>query len=283
MKLKLKYYSAIGVIASSILFCIWQNNGIVTSNIEYANIKIPQSFEAYKIVHISDLHNKEFGKNQRRLLSKISKVQPDIIVVTGDLIDSYHTNLDIAMEFINGAVKIAPVYYVPGNHEARIAKYSELKKSMEAAGVILMEDKSTQIYNKEQYIELIGLSDPSLMKSVNSDGTSTLDLEQRLELLSQNNQEIFTMLLSHRPDLLEIYAEYPVDLIFSGHAHGGQFRLPFIGGLIAPNQGFFPKYTSGTYVVRDSTLVVSRGLGNSIIPIRIFNRPEMVVVTLHTK
>ncbi|HKL42806.1 MAG TPA: metallophosphoesterase, partial [Clostridia bacterium] len=126
------------------------------------------------------------------------------------------------------------------------------------------------IHRKDEFIDIIGLKDP--------DFHTSNDLEDQLMNLSEENN--FQILLSHRPELINLYSKEKIDLIFSGHAHGGQFRLPFIGGIIAPDQGLFPEYTSGLYVKDKSTLIVSRGLGNSIIPLRLFNQPEIIVLTI---
>ncbi|MBP3040236.1 metallophosphoesterase [Bacillaceae bacterium Marseille-Q3522] len=252
-------------------FCYWQNNDIVVTNIEYKNEKIPQEFDGYKILHVSDLHNKEFGSNQARLVKHTQEISPDIIVITGDLIDSNRTDLDIAMAYIEQAVEIAPVYFVSGNHEKYSGVYAELSDKLKQAGVIMMDDNELILKRKEKVISLFGLKDISF--------NGIDDFTQKLQNMKS---DFFSILLSHRPELLDLYARQHVDLVFSGHAHGGQFRLPFIGGLIAPDQGFFPKITAGSYKNRDTTIIVSRGLGNSVVPIRIFNRPELVTVTLRS-
>ena len=260
------------------LFCLWQNNSITTTWIDYSNPKVPREFNGFTIVQISDLHNKKFGKNQERLLKKIHEVSPDIIVVTGDLIDRRKYDLDTAMVFINGAIKIAPVYYVSGNHEAWSGNYENISQQLLNSGVQILDDNKVEVIKNGGVIEILGLSDPDFLTSNYMDGTKLSKLEEHLTGLSDDS--VFQILLSHRPELFDLYEKENIDIIFSGHAHGGQFRLPFIGGLIAPDQGLFPKYTSGMYTQNKSTLIVSRGLGNSIIPIRIFNRPEIVVVTL---
>lgn len=266
------------IIASISLFFILQNNDITTTQIDYINAKVPEEFSGYKIVHISDLHNKRFGKNQKRLLNKIKDVSPDIIVITGDLIDRRRYDLDTAMMFVNGAVEIAPMYYVSGNHEAWSGDYKNIRDNLLNAGVNVIDDNKVKLTKGNSNIEILGLSDPDFLTYDYMDGTNSSELEQNLMQLSDENN--FQILLSHRPELFHIYANENIDLIFSGHAHGGQFRIPFIGGVVAPDQGLVPKYTSGIYKEQQSTLVVSRGLGNSIIPIRIFNRPEVVVITL---
>ncbi|MBS5949142.1 MAG: metallophosphoesterase [Clostridium sp.] len=261
-----------------IAFSIWQNNSIVISNFDYNKSELPTEFNNFKIVHISDLHNKVFGDEQDKLIGKVEDLSPNIIVITGDLIDRRRYNLEKAMLFINSAVKIAPVYYVSGNHEAWSGKYYEIKERLIDAGVIVMEDSKLDITRGNNSIKLLGLSDPDFLTSDYIDGTDTSKVEEKLKEWSEI--EGFKILLSHRPELFDLYSENNIDMIFSGHAHGGQIRLPFVGGLVAPDQGLFPKYTAGSYTSNTSTMYVSRGLGNSLFPVRVFNRPEIISVTL---
>lgn len=277
-KKKFKLLIWISLIIVFIAFCIWQNNSIVVSNFVYHNSKLPVDFNNYKIVHISDLHNKMFGEEQSKLLNQIENLSPDIVIVTGDLVDRRKFDLDTAMWFIKGAMKIAPVYYVSGNHEAWSGQYSQIKQQLNDVGVYIMDDTALDLSIGSSTIQLLGLSDPDFFTSDYLEGTDTSNLEEQLEQWSDSDK--FQLLLTHRPELFDLYCENKIDLIFAGHAHGGQVRLPFIGGLFAPDQGLFPKYTSGRYSKRSSTMYVSRGLGNSIAPIRVFNRPEIVVVTL---
>ncbi|SET61313.1 hypothetical protein SAMN05660297_02926 [Natronincola peptidivorans] len=260
------------------LFFVWQNNAITTTKIDYSNTKIPNEFNGYRIVHISDLHNKKFGKNQEGLLKKVEAASPDIIVVTGDLIDRRKYDLETAMEFIDGAMKIAPIYYVSGNHEAWSGEYENISQRLQNSDVQILDDTKVNLIKDGAMIEILGLSDPDFLTSSYMESTNTSKLEEHLAGLADDS--VFQILLSHRPELFDLYADENIDIIFSGHAHGGQFRIPFIGGLVAPEQGLFPKYTSGVHIQKQSTMIVSRGLGNSIIPVRIFNRPEIVVVTL---
>ena len=219
-----------------------------------------------------------FGDEQDKLIGKVEDLSPNIIVITGDLIDRRRYNLEKAMLFINSAVKIAPVYYVSGNHEAWSGKYYEIKERLIDAGVIVMEDSKLDITRGNNSIKLLGLSDPDFLTSDYIDGTDTSKVEEKLKEWSEI--EGFKILLSHRPELFDLYSENNIDMIFSGHAHGGQIRLPFVGGLVAPDQGLFPKYTAGSYTSNTSTMYVSRGLGNSLFPVRVFNRPEIISVTL---
>ncbi|NLX91464.1 MAG: metallophosphoesterase [Firmicutes bacterium] len=266
------------LILGFIIFCIYQSNSIVITKSSYYNPKIPADFDRFCIAHISDLHNKMFGEDQAELLNKITNLSPDIIVVTGDLIDRRKYNLDSAMAFISGAVKIAPVYYVSGNHEAWSGKFPLIKESLLAAGVHILDDAAVGLSKGKSSAQIMGLADPDFLTSNYFEGTNISKIKEQLNRWSTD--ENFKILLSHRPELFDLYCEYNMDLVFTGHAHGGQVRIPFIGALVAPDQGLFPKYTSGSYTKDSTTMFVSRGLGSSVIPIRVFNRPEIVAVTL---
>lgn len=280
MKLKNKVllFTLVVIIALGGFF-YWENNSITTSEIMFKNENIPQSFKGYKILQISDLHNKEFGNKQDKILEKIEKINPDIIVVTGDLIDANKTNVDVAMELIDKAIHIAPIYFVSGNHEAWSNSYNSLKVKLENKGVVVLENEKTHVSKGKDSIDIIGLSDTSFIDSEKLQYAGNYETENLLNKLTKDSNN-FKILLSHRPELFDVYSHSNVDLVFSGHAHGGQFRLPFVGGLIAPDQGLFPKLTEGIHTKNNTSMIVSRGLGNSIIPIRLFNRPELIVVTL---
>lgn len=275
LKMSIKLFVFVVAIA---VFVFWQNNDIVISEFEYKNSKVPLEFENFSIVHVSDLHNKRFGKNQQNIIKEIKYLDADIIVITGDLVDRRKYNLEKAIEFIKEAVKYAPVYYVSGNHEAWSGKYDEVKQELLEEGVIVLENESQTIIKNGNSIQICGVKDPAFLTSGYIDGTNTSELESNLK--SWSNDSVFKILLSHRPELFDIYKAYNMDMVFSGHAHGGQLRIPFLGGLIAPNQGFFPKYSSGLYEDENTTMFVSRGLGNSIIPIRLGNRPQLIKVIL---
>ena len=266
------------LIVLAILFVFWQNNSLVISEHDYINESLPSDFDGFKIAHISDLHNKSFGKDQIRLLEKLKGVSPDMIVITGDLIDRRKYDLDVAMMFIKGAVDVAPVYYVSGNHEAWSGEFSLIKESLLSAGVSVLDNEKLKITKGHSWINILGVSDPDFLTSSYMDGTNISDMSKKLEEWSA--EQGFKILLSHRPELLDLYSHNKMDLIFTGHAHGGQFRIPLMGGLVAPDQGLFPEFTSGLHTRGSSTMFISRGLGNSIVPIRIFNRPEIIAVTL---
>lgn len=263
-----------------VLFLYIQNNWIVTSNVEYSNPNLPGGFSGYRIVQVSDLHNKNFGRDNSCLLAKIREAQPDIVVITGDLIDSKKTRLEIALAFAEKAGEIAPVYFVSGNHESNSGIYPQLKDQLIQTGVTVLDDSGVTMENKGDSIALLGLADPAFIQF--RYGRDAI-FSETLALLKAEHEDKFTILLSHRPEKMSLYAFHGIDLVFAGHAHGGQFRLPLVGGLIAPDQGFFPKYTGGLYVEGSTSMYVSRGLGNSIIPQRLFNRPELVIITLRNQ
>ncbi|WP_313341489.1 metallophosphoesterase [Sedimentibacter sp.] len=263
-----------------IIFFIWQNNSVVISKYEYKNSKLFTNFNGFKILHISDLHNKNFHGS---LYKKTKDINPDIIVITGDLIDRRRTRVDTAVDFISQIVKIAPVYYVSGNHEQLSASYDELKENLVKLGVHILDNAYITLNHDGENIGLMGLADPASLyiEGDNLKNINRIYAENNINKLYENTETDFNILLSHRPELYDVYKKMNVDLIFSGHAHGGQIRIPFLGGLLAPNQGFFPKYSEGMITEGHTTMIVSRGLGNSIFPLRIFNRPELIVVTLN--
>ena len=280
MKIKKKWILSLIALILFILivWTLWANTALEVNEYEIVSDRIPQGFDGFRIAQISDLHNAEFGERNEKLIQLLSQTDPDVIVITGDLIDSRHTDIEIALDFARQAIKLAPVYYVSGNHEARVREYEDLKMGLAEAGVVILENQKVQITREGESITLMGIDDPSFQEDYLF-GDSESVARQAIENL-QNESDGYTVLLSHRPELFNLYVDTGMDLVFSGHAHGGQFRLPFVGGLVAPNQGFIPKYDAGQFTEENTTMIVSRGVGNSIIPIRVNNRPEIVVATL---
>lgn len=262
-----------------LIWTIWGNTALTVNNVKISSSRIPAAFSGFRIAQVSDLHNAEFGKGNKELLELLSESKPDIIVITGDLVDAKHTDIGVALDFAKEAVNIAPVYYVTGNHEASLSQYRELKTGLETVGVVVLEDETIQLRRDKEVVTLIGLSDPNFTLKDDIFGETPAMVNTKLNSLA-DDESSYTILLSHRPELFESYAHCNIDLVLSGHAHGGQFRLPFIGGLIAPDQGIFPKYDAGLFTNGSTNMIVSRGLGNSIIPIRFNNRPEVIVIEL---
>lgn len=266
------------LISIMVSWVIWGNLSVETTKLTVTAKDLPEAFDKFSIAHISDLHNAEYGKNNEKLIDILEAESPNIIAITGDLIDSNHTNLEVALSFAQQAVKIAPCYFVTGNHEAWIgSQYEELKTSLQNTGITVLQDEAIELNYGDVCIQLIGLNDPDFSERDRLLSESILEAK-----LSQVNiSDGFTILLSHRPEYFNVYQNKNIDLVLSGHAHGGQFRLPLGGGVIAPGQGLFPKYDAGAYTENGTTMIVSRGIGNSIIPVRINNRPEIVIIELN--
>lgn len=282
---KRKLMIILAVVASLLIalvfWIVWGNTALQLNTYTVSSDRLPEAFNGYRIAHISDLHNAKIGENNKNLIAMLQDAEPDIIAITGDLIDSRNTDIEIAIQFAEEAVKIAPCYYVTGNHEARVSEYDDLKNGLTELGIIILEDERIYLDQNGETITLIGINDPSF-KSGYLFGDSETVVETHLQEL-MNESDSFTLLLSHRPELFEIYVNNEVDLVLSGHAHGGQFRLPFVGGLVAPNQGLFPKYDAGLYTEENTNMIVSRGIGNSILPFRFNNRPEVILIELQSK
>lgn len=269
--------AALGTALAGWLF--WGNSALMTSEYRIIGNWIPSGFDGFRIAQISDLHNAEFGQENEKLLSMLAETRADIIVLTGDLIDSRNLDLSAAFSFVQKAVKIAPCYFVTGNHESRIPELPKLLRGLDDAGVTILRNEHVMLERNGDSITILGVDDPAF-RSDYMVGDSGPVLTAALQELMRDDVG-YTVLLSHRPEWFQLYRSFGVNLIFSGHAHGGQFRLPFVGGIIAPNQWFFPEYDAGVFMEGDTSMVVSRGLGASIIPLRINNRPEIVVAELH--
>lgn len=248
---------------------------------------LPEEFDGCRILHISDLHNCILGEKQQRLVRLSKQQKPDYIFLTGDMIDQYHEGMEHACAYIRGLVEIAPVFGVTGNHEWEASKNrEEFFDFLQQVGVRLLRDEFVKLTRGNGTIQLGGIDDPYVFyEKINmiDDRAFAKDFLIRLCALKKRKKKDFTILLSHRPEFIRYYAKSDIDLVFSGHAHGGQFRLPVLGNVLAPHQGLFPKYAEGLIKAGHTSMVVSRGLGDSRFPVRIGNNPELVVVTLRTK
>lgn len=245
-------------------FFLWfSNNSIVKS--EYV-LSFPWVKSPVTIVQISDLHGKRFGRRNARLVAKVAALKPDVIAVTGDIIHKYNQkNISAAIEAAASLSAIAPVVYASGNHEMRGMGYRFLKKELAAAGVTVLDNRCA---------EAGGVIFAGLNGACNKNGA----------VFAISSDPSDKILLAHMPHHVLRYAEAGYPLVLSGHAHGGQWRIPFLNrGIYAPGQGLFPKLTSGVHDFGGTKLVISRGLGNSKFPLRLFNRPEIVVVKLLPK
>ena len=254
---------------------IWLNNNwILTTEYTVASNKLPAAFEGANIVQISDLHNASFGEGQQNLIKKVEHANPDAIFLTGDLVDSNRYDLDVSLTLVDALVEMSDVYYVLGNHEVASNKIDEINRELEKRGVTVLMNESVAWQRDGESVEIAGIVDPLLNPHLPEKEFT------RQSLAEAELTDSFTFLLAHRPELLEVYAEKQIEVVFSGHAHGGQVRIPGLGGLLAPGQGWFPTMTQGIFERDHTQLVLSRGLGNSTFPLRVFNLPEIVVVTL---
>lgn len=343
----IEYVVVFLIIAAIAVFLYLENNWIKINRIKHSPKNLPREFMGIRIVHLSDMHSKSFGQGNNNLLKRVKELNPDIILFTGDLIDSRRYEEEVSSSTMASLVNIAPVYYVIGNHEARRDEYdNSLQQKLINSGVKVLRNDAHVIEKKGQSFYILGVDDPykdnrsyskkgkdsEVLKRNINEALKKIAEEREKDTLSQGillkngkglSQEMnsvqwkglshesipknrqglseevmskhseglfkeasssknhFTLLLSHRPEQIETYAQCGIDLVFSGHAHGGQMRIPFTGqGGFAPNQGKFPKYTSGIHMLGDTALVISRGLGNSSFPFRVFNRPEIVLVEL---
>lgn len=227
-----------------------------------------------KIVLLTDLHSCSYGESQNQLIEAIDKQSPDLILLSGDILDDVLPD-DNVMKLLDGIADRYPCYYVTGNHEFWSGRVKEQKEMFHSYGVEVLEGDSRSILLNGQTISICGVDDPAIGKE---------SFERQLDaVIGTVNEEQYTILLSHRPELFMDYAKGDFDLVLSGHAHGGQWRLPLIlpNGLYAPAQGFFPEYTKGVHTYNNTKMVVSRGLSKESTRIpRFFNPPEIVVINL---
>ena len=256
-------------------FLQWQLWGIQVTVTQVSVHNLPDGFEGLRIVQLSDLHGHEYGQDSRDLLELVAEQEPDLIAVTGDLIDR-EGQLAMVPALARGLAAIAPTYYVTGNHEWAAADVRQLKGVLAECGVTVLSNQYAALERNGDSLVLAGVDDPN----------GFADQKTPEELYSEIQQEVgetCTILLAHRNDRFGQYAAAGYDLVISGHAHGGIVRLPFTDGLLGTDRRLFPTWTAGVYTLGDSTLFVSRGLGNNTVPIpgfRLFNRPDLAVLEL---
>ena len=256
-------------------FLQWQLWGIQVTVTQVGVHGLPDGFEGLRIVQISDLHGHEYGQDSEALLALVAQQAPEFIVVTGDLIDQ-ESHLAMVPALARGLAAIAPTYYVTGNHEWAVGGVPRLKGILTECGVTVLSNQYVTLERNGDSLVLAGVDDPN----------GYADQKTPEELYGEIQREagdLCTILLAHRNDRFDQYAAAGYDLVISGHAHGGIVRLPFTDGLLGTDRKLFPTWTAGVYTLGDSTLFVSRGLGNNTVPIhgfRLFNRPDLAVLEL---
>lgn len=263
----------LALIAAAAAFLIKDSrDDLEISRYEVKSQKLPESFDGFKIVQLSDLHGAEFGEDGMGLVEKVKELELDIIALTGDFVTD-EGDLAAVEKLAARLVKLCPVYFVSGNHEFGSGLAVKVRNILERAGVKYLSNEYLTISRGEDGILLGGVEDPLAY----ADMLSPDELAQKM---NDAAPDAFKILLGHRNYWMTEYPELPVDLIFCGHAHGGLIRIPGVGGLIGTDRRLFPDFDAGEYNNGRYTLIVSRGLGNSVPIPRVFNRPEIVCVEL---
>lgn len=263
----------LALIAAAAAFLIKDSrDDLEISRYEVKSQKLPESFDGFKIVQLSDLHGAEFGEDGMELVEKVKELEPDMIALTGDFVTD-EGDLAAVEKLAARLVKLCPVYFISGNHEFGSGLAVKVRNILERAGVKYLSNEYLTISRGEDGILLGGVEDPLAY----ADMLSPDELAQKM---NDAAPDAFKILLGHRNYWMTEYPELPVDLIFCGHAHGGLIRIPGVGGLIGTDRRLFPDFDAGQFNNGRYTLIVSRGLGNSVSIPRIFNRPEIVCVEL---
>ncbi|MBR2927669.1 MAG: metallophosphoesterase [Oscillospiraceae bacterium] len=263
------------VIAALAAFYNYSNHSIQVEKVDFTSRRLPALFDGYRIVQISDLHGAEFGEDNEKLLHEVKRAKPDCIVLTGDLVDQ-HRGADYGQirQLATALSAIAPSYFVTGNHEWAVGSVPELKALLTECGVGVLSNEYVTLTKGNDSIVLAGIDDPN--------GYADQKTPEALAAeIAAAEGEPFWILLAHRNNRFrEQYSLLGADLTISGHGHGGLIRLPFTDGLISTDRTLFPTHTDGFYEDNGATVFVSRGLGNSGITRRLFNRPQLAVLTL---
>lgn len=240
---------------------------------QYTNL--PEAFDGFTIVQLSDLHGAEYGVDNSRLVKKVAALSPDIIALTGDFIESVE-QIPITEALIRQLTDIAPVYFTSGNHDWASGAIDELKQAVTDSGGVYLSNESVTLEQDGQQIILTGVEDPNSRADM-------IHPDALLTQISAEHPDSFIILQAHRNDFVTKYPALPCDLILTGHGHGGVIRLPLVGGLLGTDLKLFPTYDAGLFQSGRYTMVVSRGLGDAPMIPRFLNNPEIVSVTLHKK
>ena len=265
------------------------NRFIRTTTWDITLPNLPASFEGTRIVHLSDLHNARFGKDNERLLAAVADARPDLVVMTGDLVSSGDTDISPSLDLMEQLSQAYETLFCMGNHE-QIRDWlgrdgpDGIGALLTERGVTVLDNDSWQWQRETAQIRISGYT-AALYEYADETGKATAHVAEEdpaplFRALGMPNQDV-QLLLAHNPDYLPRYAAWGASLVLSGHLHGGVVRIPGMGGLLSPSREWFPEYDAGIFREGKTQMVVSRGLGNSVIPIRVLNAPEVVVITLH--
>jgi len=281
MKFWVKAGIGAAVLGGAGFAAVGSNKHLVVTDYTMVCNGLPAAFDGLKIAQLSDLHASSFGKNQKKLLKKLETIAPDLVVITGDLIDRRRTRTDKDMKpalvLLKELADRFPAVRVDGNHEVKSPASARFRALADTTRVQNVTGRGLKVCKGDDHIIILGIPD------VAQEGDDSDSWRRRMHKVCAPYASSFRLALSHRPQYLEDYAKEGLPLVLCGHAHGGQFRLPFLGGLVAPNQGLFPEYDSGLHTSGNTNMIVSRGIGNSLCPIRFNNRPEVIFIDLKSR
>ena len=277
----------IALIFIGILICFVKKIDVTKYTI--SNEKIPEEFNGFKIVQLSDFHSQGYRNTTEDIINKVKHINPDIIVMTGDMVSWDMEDIDEVKVLIKSLVELYPIYYIDGNHEhlaeiLRPGKYVAFIEFMKELGVTTIKNDYIEIYKGDKSINLYGINLP--LDGATGLYVNKFQLEKNYveKTLPEANEEKFNILLAHTPTFIKQYSQWGADLVLCGHMHGGIVRIPFTNiGLLSPERTIFPKYAAGKFKVNGSIMIVNRGIGTSSFKLRIFNNPEITVITLKSK
>jgi predicted MPP superfamily phosphohydrolase len=268
----------LALLGLGLLACLWHSNRVLqVVESDFVSSRLPAPFDGFTVVQLSDLHGAQFGPDNAALLERVSAACPDLIALTGDVLDRFRdTPHHYAVDLCRRLTAIAPTYFVTGNHEwaGGGARCQALLAALEEVGVVCLENEAVALEREGEQLVVAGVHDPNGYADQKSPAETAAEVYR-------SYGHPFWLLLAHRNDRFEqVYARLGADLTLSGHGHGGVIRLPFTDGLLGTDRRLFPSWTSGFYEAGGAWVYVSRGLGNSGRSLRLFNRPEVAVIRL---
>lgn len=291
LKIFLKIIFYIFIASTAVLLLLTSgNNTIKVSKFEIALAGLPEGHEGLRIVHISDLHGKEFGSHNGELARAIEALDPDLIFTSGDMMNSQNDDGSAFINLLYELKGIYPIYCSLGNHEQIVRgmqgteRYYDFTKRLREAGGILLDNGRLEIKKDGVTFGIYGFTSAlhhySSHDMLGSWDGAELKAQFIVESIGRPRDDEITILLAHNPKYFQEYVTWGADLVCSGHIHGGVIRLPLLGGILSPDLTFFPEYSGGLYRSERTAMHVSRGLGNSVIPFRIFNPPDLSLLLL---
>lgn len=282
-KVKIIFILVITILIITLIIRLYiDHNWIRKTSYKIASNKIPAKFDGYKILQLSDLHNKNFTN---QINKKIDEENPDIIVLTGDMVSANHVDYSVFLNLASELSKRYTVYYIKGNHEGELtyANYKVIEDALKLYRIEILDNEKIKLEKDGDYINLYGMwCNQRYYSRADADKDYVVRDETMHKLLGDTNELEYNILLMHNPAYFETYANWGADLVISGHIHGGMIRLPIVGGIFSPDRKLFPKYCYGRYDINNSSMIISAGLSKGETGFRLFNRPEIVTITLES-